>query len=177
MVEEQLVRRGITSPRVLDALRKVQRHRFVPQRYASLAYEDRPLPIGSQQTISQPYMVALMTQLLDLEVEDRVLEIGVGSGYQTAILAELVAEVIGIERLPELAASARQRLAEMGYNNVQIHIGDGSLGYPASAPYDAILVAAASPRIPDTLLDQLVDGGRLVIPVRFVPLIGEEGFG
>jgi protein-L-isoaspartate(D-aspartate) O-methyltransferase len=202
MVRQQIANRGITDVRVLEAMAAVPRHLFVPPEIRHLAYEDGPLPIGSRQTISQPYIVALMTQLLEPRPDDRVLEIGVGSGYQTAILAHLVKEVIGIERLPELAEAASEHLAQLGYQNVTIHVADGSLGYLPAAPYDGILVAAAAPRIPKPLLDQLADNGRLVIPVgdsfeqiierarrkggslhierlmpvRFVPLIGEHGF-
>lgn len=202
MVQEQLIRRGITDERVLKAMGTVPRHLFVPPRLRHLAYDDSPLPIGAGQTISQPFMVALMTQLLRPAPDDRVLEIGVGSGYQTAVLAELVREVIGLERIPELAEQARKKLEEMGYRNVTIHVADGSAGFPEAAPYDGILVAAAAPRIPEALLEQLAEGGRLVIPVgdaydqmlerawrqggsihierlvpvRFVPLIGRFGF-
>ncbi len=202
MVRQQIEGRGISSTRVLEAMLQVPRHLFVPPEYAYRAYEDGPLPIGHRQTISQPYMVGLMTQLLDPQPADRVLEIGVGSGYQTAILALLAAEVIGIERIPALAREAKRRLQSLGYTNVTIHVGDGTLGYPPAAPFNGILVAAAAPVIPAPLLDQLADGGRLVIPVgdsdnqmleyarrrggsihiqrmmavRFVPLIGAAGF-
>ncbi len=202
MVKKQLVRRKIVNPHVLRAMQTVPRHLFVPSEYRHMAYEDGPLSIGSRQTISQPYVVALMTELLALNPTDRVLEIGVGSGYQTAVLAELVQEVVGIERINVLANQARERLASMGYKNVTVIESDGTLGYPSAAPYDGILVAAAAPSVPQPLVDQLAEGGRLVIPVgtsvnqviqrirrkedqihveklipvRFVPLIGEHGF-
>ncbi len=202
MVEQQLKGRDIHDPRVLQAMRRVPRHLFVAPELRHLAYADGPLPIPAGQTISQPYVVALMTQLLAPGPRDRVLEIGVGSGYQTAILAELAGDVIGIDRIPELARLAEERLRGLGYGNVTIIVGDGSLGHPAAAPYDCILTAAAAPRLPDPLLDQLADGGRLVIPVgtlhdqaiivvrrkggslhieqqtavRFVPLLGRYGF-
>lgn len=202
MVEFQIQSRGISSPRVLEAMRKVERHLFVPEEYRQYAYEDHPVQIGYDQTISQPYMVALMTELLELKPTDKVLEIGTGSGYQTAILAELAEKVISIERIPELAKSAEERLKNLGYHNVQVICGDGTVGYPSEAPYDAILVTAGSPDVPETLKKQLKDGGRLVIPVGwrnlqvllkitrngdgysierhtnciFVPLIGKEGW-
>jgi len=202
MVYEQIEGRGITDHRVLRAIGKVPRHLFVPEHLRQQAYADGPLPIGSGQTISQPYIVALMTELLHLQPSDRVLEVGAGSGYQTAILAELAAEVNGVERLPELAQLATGRLSSMGYQNVTIHVTDGSEGFPNAAPYDAILVAAAAPTVPKPLIEQLGEGGRLVIPVggtydqvierltregkaihrerltpvRFVPLIGKHGF-
>lgn len=165
MVDEQLRRRGIHEPRLLQAMLKVPRHRFVPPEHRHLAYVDGPLPIGAGQTISQPYIVALMTQLLRLEGEEKVLEVGTGSGYQAAILGELAREVHTIERHAELAERARSLLQELGYANVQVHIGDGSLGLAEYAPYQAILVTAAAPKAPPALLEQLADGGRLVIPV------------
>lgn len=165
MVDEQLRRRGIHEPRLLQAMLKVPRHRFVPPEHRHLAYVDGPLPIGAGQTISQPYIVALMTQLLLLEGEEKVLEVGTGSGYQAAILGELAREVHTIERHAELAERARSLLQELGYTNVQVHIGDGSLGLAEYAPYQAILVTAAAPKAPPALLEQLADGGRLVIPV------------
>jgi protein-L-isoaspartate(D-aspartate) O-methyltransferase len=202
MVRDQLASRGIVNPRVLAAMGKVPRHRFVPADQRDKSYEDGPLPIGDGQTISQPYIVALMTQVIDPQLTDRVLEIGAGSGYQTAILAELVQEVIGIERIPALADRANARLAELGYHNVTIFVGDGSAGLPEFAPYNTILVAATAPEIPQPLVDQLADEGRLVLPVgsgqdqrlemvvrhgdtvehinlidvRFVPLIGQHGY-
>lgn len=165
MVAEQLVARGIQSRRVLDAMRAVPRHRFVPPEVAAMAYEDRPLPIGLDQTISQPYMVACMTELLDLVPTDRVLEIGTGSGYQTAVLAELCAGVVTIERHPALHEQARGLLSQLGYANIEIFQADGTMGYAPRAPYDGILVTAGSPRIPPLLLEQLADRGRLVCPV------------
>lgn len=202
MVYEQIERRGVTDRRVLQAMTDVPRHLFVPEELLPQAYTDGPLPIGLGQTISQPYIVALMTELLQVGSSDRVLEIGVGSGYQTAILAELAAEVIGLERLPGLAKLAETRLRSMGYQNVTVHIIDGSEGFPETAPYDVILAAAAAPTVPRPLIEQLAEGGRLVIPVgdtfdqvierltrrgkairrerltpvRFVPLIGKHGF-
>lgn len=163
MVERQIARRGILDPRVLRAFENVPRHEFVPEPHHASAYDDCPLPIGYGQTISQPYIVALMTEGLRLVGSEKVLEIGTGSGYQAAILAELAAEVHTVEYLPELAREARERLVT--YPHVHCHLGDGSLGWPESAPYDGILVAAAAPQAPSPLLDQLVDGGRLVIPV------------
>ncbi|GAB4478019.1 MAG: protein-L-isoaspartate(D-aspartate) O-methyltransferase [Anaerolineales bacterium] len=165
MVEEQLRRRGIHAPRLLEAMLKVPRHRFVPVEHRHLAYVDGPLPIGVGQTISQPYIVALMTQLLLLEGDEKVLEIGTGSGYQAAILGELAREVHTIERHVELAKRAKQVLQELGYQNIHVHIGDGSLGLAEFAPYQAIIVTAAAPKPPPALLEQLDEGGRLVIPV------------
>jgi protein-L-isoaspartate(D-aspartate) O-methyltransferase len=164
-IDDQLVARGIHDPRVLDAMRRVPRHRFVDSCALDLAYADRALPIGDGQTISQPYMVAAMTEALKLHGHERVLDVGTGSGYQAAILAELAREVVTIERLPELAEAARERLESLGYRNVRVVVGDGSIGFAESAPYDGILVAAASPRVPPSLRQQLTDGGRLVIPV------------
>ena len=202
MVQEQLELRGISDPRLLEAFRRVPRHLFVPPEQQAQAYEDHPIPIGAGQTISQPYMVALMVQLLKLQGHERILEVGTGSGYQLAILAELALEVYSIERLPELAAGALGRLERLGFLNVHISPGNGSLGWPEHAPYDGVVVAAGSPGIPQPLVDQLVDGGRLVIPVGspqtqtltlaekrsgqvrltaltqcvFVPLVGEHGW-
>jgi protein-L-isoaspartate(D-aspartate) O-methyltransferase len=200
----ELQRHGITDERVLDALRRVPRARFVPESIQDQAWANTALPIGAGQTISQPYIVALMTQALLLRGEERVLEIGTGSGYQTAVLAELAGEVISLERHAILARAAESLLAEMGYSNIHIHIGDGTLGRPENAPYDRIVVTAGAPRIPKPLLDQLhPDGGRIVIPighirdqrlvalerragrfieenlgpVRFVPLVGRAGWG
>jgi len=165
MVEEQLLERDIRDARVLQAMRDVPRHRFVQAEHAAYAYADGPLPIGLGQTISQPYIVALMTQLLRLTGKEKVLEIGTGSGYQAAVLAGLASEVHTIERYPELGNRAARVLAELGYDNVAVHIGDGSQGLPSLAPYDAIIVTAAAPRAPQVLLDQLEPTGKLVIPV------------
>lgn len=165
MVAEQIRKRGIRSPRVLAAMERIPRHRFVPPELAQRAYNDEPLSIGERQTISQPYMVAAMTEALELDGSERVLEIGAGSGYQAAILAELAREVITVEARPPLAEAARERLAALGYKNVRVEIGDGTLGWPPAAPFDAILVAAAAPRIPPPLAEQLAEGGRIVIPV------------
>jgi protein-L-isoaspartate(D-aspartate) O-methyltransferase len=165
MVENQIASRGIKDARVLSALRKVPRHLFLPKESWPYAYVDSPVRIGCGQTISQPYIVALMTELLKVEPEHRVLDIGTGSGYQAAILSELAAEVHSIERHPDLAHLAEERLQALGYENVNVHIGDGTQGYPPHAPYDRIIVAAAAPSVPDALLDQLAEGGRLVIPV------------
>ena len=202
MVREQILGRGIRDPRLLDALRAVPRHLFVSAASASSAYADMPLPIGEGQTISQPFMVAAMTNALQLSGHERVLEVGTGSGYQAAILSLLAREVHTIENHPALARDAAERLARLGYTNVSVHEGDGTLGWPAAAPYDAILVSAAAPSIPPPLLEQLFDGGRLVIPVgdtaqqellrvrkpagphppevlhycRFVPLVGRHGW-
>ena len=164
MVEEQIVSRGIKDPRVIAAMKKVPRHLFVEEALQSQAYSDHPLPIGEKQTISQPYMVALMTEALQLEKE-KVLEIGAGSGYQTAILAELAEKVFSIERIRSLAIKARQLLYELGYFNVEIKIFDGTHGWMEEAPFDAIIVTAGAPDIPQPLLDQLAIDGRLVIPV------------
>jgi protein-L-isoaspartate(D-aspartate) O-methyltransferase len=202
MVEWQLRQRGIRDPRVLDALREVPRHEFVPPLLIAQAYDDCPLPIGEGQTISQPFMVAAMTEALALAGHERVLEVGTGSGYQAALLSRLAREVHTIERSVLLAGEARARLARLGCHNVTVHTGDGTLGLPQHAPYDAIVVTAAAPRLPAPLLEQLADGGRLVIPVgdaqqqecllvrkasgrtaqitlhycRFVPLVGRHGW-
>lgn len=165
MVDEQLYKRDIRDPRVLEAMRSVPRHRFVPEEHRYMAYNDGPLPIGGGQTISQPYIVALMTQLLDLTGDEKVLEIGTGSGYQAAVLSHLAQEVYSVERDPRLAEHADQVLKALGLDNVHVQVGDGSLGIPEHAPYDAILVTAAAPDVPRVLLEQLADGGRLVIPV------------
>lgn len=165
MVAEQIRRRGLNEPRLLSAMQTVPRHLFVPAEYRLSAYEDGPLPIGFGQTISQPYIVALMTNLLQLRGDERVLEVGTGSGYQAAILGRLAREVHTVELLPELAERAAKLLEDLGVDNVHIHVGDGSLGWPESAPYAGILVAAAAPKVPQALLDQLSDGGRLVVPV------------
>jgi len=202
MVERQLRRRGIADERVLAAMARVPRHLFVPEHVRHLAYEDGALPIGQGQTISQPYIVATICSLMQLAGKERVLDVGTGSGYQAAVLAELAAEVVTIERVPELAERARETLARAGYDGVEVRVGDGSLGVPERAPFDAVAVAAAAPAIPPALYDQLVDGGRLVLPrggrwgqdlvlvertpegpvertsvsCRFVPLVGAEGF-
>lgn len=203
MVEQQIARRGVEDRRVLDAMRKVPRHLFVPQEVRRYAYSDAPVRIGCGQTISQPYIVGLMTALLDLKAHHKVLDVGTGSGYQAAVLGELAAEVHSIERHPELAEEARKMLGELGYEHVHVHVGDGTQGYSPFAPYDRIIVGAAAPSAPRSLLDQLSSGGRLVIPVGnrfsqrlkiwdrekdkfthtsnipvvFVPLIGENGWG
>jgi protein-L-isoaspartate(D-aspartate) O-methyltransferase len=203
MVQEQLQAREVHDPRVLQAMERVPRHLFVPEPIQEHAYEDRAQPIGNSQTISQPLMVGLMTQLLNLAGTEKILEIGTGSGYQTAILAELALKVITIERHPSLADRAHELLDWMGYTNIQFHTGDGTLGFPPGAPYDRILVAAAAPSVPPPLIDQLAPNGRLVIPIgaenlqtltvvakdsagspsaiscgdcAFVPLIGEHGW-
>lgn len=204
MVTEQLESRGISDPAVLQAFRTVSREKFVPPPFRHLAYIDAPLDIGEGQTISQPYTVAAMTELLQLQPTDKVLEIGTGSGYQAAILAEIVKEgrVYSIERIESLAEKARALLEKLAYHNVRVIVGDGSKGLPQKAPFDAIVVTAAAPEVPEPLVSQLAIGGRLVIPVgsgltqqmcrlrkrsdgsvkkenfgayRFVPLIGEHG--
>jgi protein-L-isoaspartate(D-aspartate) O-methyltransferase len=203
MVETQLENRGITDARVLAAMSHVPRELFVPESLRDYAYEDGALPIGHRQTISQPFVVATICELLQLDGDDCVLDVGTGSGYQAAVLAQLAAEVVTIERIPELADAARKALADAGQANVEVHVGDGSLGVPERAPYDGIAVAAAAPRLPPALYEQLAEGGRVVvprgtrwgqelvlveraargprerksIPVRFVPLLGDEGFG
>ncbi len=202
MVDNQIVARGIKDPRVIAAMRKVPRHLFVDEALWDQAYGDFPLPIGEGQTISQPYIVALMTEALQLKGDEKVLEIGTGSGYQTAILAELARKVYSIERVPSLVERARRVLAQLGYTNVVIRLGDGTKGWPEEAPFEAIIVTAGGPKIPEPLLNQLADGGRLVIPVgdeysqdlirvtrvgnrlvtenfggvRFVKLIGDHGW-
>lgn len=202
MVEQQIEARGITDPRVLAAMRDMPRHLFVPPPCDRDAYADTPLPIGNGQTISQPYIVALMTALLHPEVTDTVLEIGAGSGYQAAILSALVRKVITIERIEEVAARAKANLAAVHADNVKIVVGDGTLGYPPAAPYNGIVITAATPEIPAPLKTQLAECGRLIVPVgdrtlqelvvlerhgdrfaeerhggvRFVPLIGEHGW-
>ncbi len=163
MVEEQILGRGLRDPRLLAAFKSVPRHLFVPQEDRRLAYADGPLPIGFDQTISQPYIVALMTSLLHLGGGERVLEVGTGSGYQAAILSRMAGEVHTVELLPQLAERAKRLLSE--YPNVFCHVGDGSLGWEEAAPYDGIMVTAAAPETPQVLLEQLKDGGRLVIPV------------
>ncbi len=202
MVETQIARRGVREPRLLVAFESVPRHLFVPEEYRYAAYDDCPLPIGHSQTISQPYIVALMTELLRLRGNERVLEVGTGSGYQAAILGMMTEEVHTVEFIPELATRADKLLKRLGMDNVQVHIGDGSLGWPAAAPYAGILVAAAAPQTPKALLEQLEEGGRLILPVggrgmqnlevwerrgdefnsrvetavAFVPLRGEQGW-
>ena len=202
MLEAQLRRRGITDAVVLAAMESVPRHEFVSEEFRARAYDDVPLPIGDGQTISQPYIVAAMTAALRLRPGDRVLEIGTGSGYQAAILSRIAKEVFSVERRPELALSASARLEQLGYGNVHVHCGDGTLGMPDLAPFDAILVAAAAPAIPQPLLAQLAEGGRMIVPVgdaehqelqliekrgksfrntalegcRFVPLVGYHGW-
>jgi protein-L-isoaspartate(D-aspartate) O-methyltransferase len=203
MVERQLRRRGITDDRVLSAMARVPRELFVPASLLEHAYDDGALPIGHRQTISQPFVVATICSLLALEGSERVLDVGTGSGYQAAVLAELAEEVVTIERIAPLADEARARLAAAGYANVEVRVGDGSLGVPEHVPFDGIAVAAAAPVVPPALYAQLAEGGRLVlprgsrwsqelvlvvrgpdgpaerasIPCRFVPLLGDEGFG
>ena len=165
MVESQLISRGIKDARVLETMRKLPRHRFVEEALVSQAYNDHPLPIGEKQTISQPYMVALMTEALELQGHERVLEIGTGSGYQTAILAELAEKIYSIERLRGLSSRAQRILDDLGYFNVVLKVGDGTVGLKEEAPFDAIIVTAGSPDVPQPLVDQLAMGGRLVVPV------------
>lgn len=202
MVARQIEQRGIRDQRVLDAMRSIPRHLFVPEEYVYASYTDEPLPIGEAQTISQPFMVAAMAEALLLKGPEKVLEIGAGSGYQAAVLSRLSREVIAIEAQPALAGSSRERMLRLGFTNVSIEQGDGSMGWPPSAPYHAILVTAAAPSVPPPLVEQLADGGRLVIPVggaenqdliritknegrisqeslyacRFVPLVGRYGW-
>jgi protein-L-isoaspartate(D-aspartate) O-methyltransferase len=165
MTRRQIAARGLRDPRLLAAFESVPRHLFVPEEYRQRSYADGPLPIGHEQTISQPYIVALMTHLLELTGRERVLEVGTGSGYQAAILSRLAAEVHTVEIVPELFAQAERTLSELGCANVHCHLADGSLGWAAAAPYDGILVTAAAPSAPQMLLDQLAAGGRLVLPV------------
>jgi protein-L-isoaspartate(D-aspartate) O-methyltransferase len=202
MIEQQLRRRGITDGRVLAAMNAIPRHEFVPDEYRLQAYADEPLPIGGGQTISQPYMVAVMTAALHLNGTERVLEIGTGCGYQTAVLSRLAREVFSVECRAELAATAADRLARLGFTNVHVHCGDGTLGLPEFAPFDAILAAAGAPGVPAPLVAQLAEGGRMILPVggaehqelqllerrngsletrllegcRFVPLVGHHGW-
>ena len=202
MITQQLIKRGIKDERVLRAMRDVPRHLFVPERYRAMAYDDMPLPIGHEQTISQPLMVAIMTEALHLGGSERVLEVGTGSGYQAAILARLATVVFSLERLAGIAAQARVTLAALGIMNVHVLVEDGSMGLPEHAPYDAIIVTAGAPNVPQPLVDQLKPTGRLIIPVgdrleqtlmrltktdhgleteylggcRFVPLVGSEGW-
>jgi len=165
MVDEQLARRGITDERVIAAMRRVSRHLFVEEALRDQAYGDHPLPIGERQTISQPYIVALMSQLLTLEGGEKVLEVGTGSGYQTAVLAALARRVCSVERLPSLAARARSIIEGLGITNVWIRVGNGTLGWPDEAPFDRILVAAGGPAVPPPLFQQLAPGGRMVLPI------------
>ena len=165
MVDEQLVARGVTDPRVLAAMRRVPRHRFVQEALRARAYGDHPLPIGEDQTISQPFIVGLMTSLLELTGREKVLEVGTGSGYQTAVLATVARRVCSIERLPRLAERARALLEALGHDNVWIRVGNGALGWPDQAPFDRIIVTAGGPAIPPPLVQQLAEGGRMVLPV------------
>jgi protein-L-isoaspartate(D-aspartate) O-methyltransferase len=165
MVEFQIAARDVHDERVLSAMREIPRHLFVPEPYRSAAYQDSPLPIGQGQTISQPYIVAKMTELLAVSPEDTVLEIGTGSGYQAAILGKLAREVITLERIPEVAGMAMKNLESLGISNVRVVVTDGTEGYPEKAPYNAILVTASTPEVPRPLMDQLAEGGRLVAPV------------
>ncbi len=202
MVKNQLVARGIRDPRVLEAMRRVPRHLFVDEALVDQAYQDHPLPIGYGQTISQPYIVALMSEALELEGDEKVLEVGTGSGYQAAILGELAHKVYSVERIPQLLARARKILDSLGYNNIFLKLDDGTWGWQEFAPYDAIIVTAASPQVPEPLLKQLADPGVMVIPVgdefsqnlvrirkvngqyiredlggvRFVKLVGDHGW-
>jgi protein-L-isoaspartate(D-aspartate) O-methyltransferase len=169
MIETQIKARGIKNPRVLAAMLKVERHLFVPKESQSTAYSDHPLPIGEDQTISQPYIVAFMTEQLELKGTERVLEIGTGSGYQAAILAELAKEVYTIEIIPSLGISAQKRLQELGYRDIYVKVGDGYLGWPEKAPFDAIIVTCAPDHIPTPLIEQLKEGGRMVVPVGNYP--------
>jgi protein-L-isoaspartate(D-aspartate) O-methyltransferase len=165
MVAEHLAGRGVTDPRVLDIMRRVPRHRFVQEALRARAYGDHPLPIGEEQTISQPFIVGLMTALLELTGREKVLEIGTGSGYQTAVLAGLARRVCSVERLPRLAERARATLEALGHANVWVRVGNGALGWPDEAPFDRIIVTASGPTIPPPLVQQLADGGRMVLPV------------
>ena len=165
MVEQQIVARGVKNKKVLDAMNSVPRHLFVPEGYRRGSYFDQPLPIGLGQTISQPYIVALMTEMLDVDNDDTVLEIGTGSGYQAAVLSILVKKLYTVEIVEELGLQATERLRSLGYDNVEVRISDGGLGLPEKAPFDAIIVTAAAPKIPDPLIKQLKPGGRMVIPV------------
>lgn len=164
MVKQQIQARGVNDERVLNALKKVERHKFIPGQHIASAYEDHPLPIGHGQTISQPYIVALMTELCELNGNEKVLEVGTGSGYQAAILSILAKEVYSIEIVDSLGKSARQKLKELGYANVEVRIGDGYQGWPEKAPFDVIILTASPPKIPQSLIDQLAEGGILVAP-------------
>jgi len=165
MVSRQIVSRGVSDSRVLAAMRKIPRHLFVPENSVESAYEDEPLPIGCGQTISQPYIVAYMTEVLGLKETDKVLEVGTGSGYQTAVLAEIVREVRTVELISSLSSEARDTLRSLGYNNIKFRLGDGAAGWPEEAPFEAILVTAAPAIVPEALLSQLREGGRLIIPI------------
>lgn len=165
MVQEQLIPRGIKNPKVLSVLSRIERHKFIPESLRNNAYADFPLPIGEGQTISQPYIVALMTENLDLSGNEKVLEIGTGSGYQTAILAELSREVYSIERFETLGQRAQSLLIELGYKNIKIKVGDGTLGWQEEAPFDRIIITASSPKIPEPLVEQLADKGKLILPL------------
>jgi protein-L-isoaspartate(D-aspartate) O-methyltransferase len=165
MIEKQIRQRGVKDPRVLAAMEKVPRHQFVPEDLESRAYEDNPLPIGEGQTISQPYIVAFMTEKMNLEGDEKVLEIGTGSGYQAAILGQLAREVYTIEIVPSLGRSAREKLEKMGYDNIHVRIGDGYKGWPEAAPFDAIMLTAAPDHVPQPLVDQLAENGRMILPV------------
>lgn len=165
MVKNQIVARGITDKTIINAMLEVKRHKFVPKNIEKFAYNDYPLPIGDDQTISQPYIVALMTEKLGLKHEDRVLEIGTGSGYQAAILSLIVKEVYTIEIIPSLANSSSQRLREFGFSNVQVRCGDGFLGWSEAAPFDAVIITCAPPEVPEPLIEQLVEGGKLIVPL------------
>jgi len=164
MVEEQIITRGIKDSNVIKAMLEVERHKFVPQIYEKYAYTDGPLPIGEGQTISQPYIVALMTEVLQLKEGEKVLEIGTGSGYQAAVLSLIAKEVYTIEIIPALAKSAKERLESLGYKNVYVRCGDGFLGWPEKAPFDGIIITCAAPRVPEPLVEQLAEGGRIVMP-------------
>ncbi len=165
MVEEQIIARGVKDKKVIEVMKKVPRHLFVPEEYRQYSYEDEPLPIGEGQTISQPYIVAYMTEILELKEDDKVLEVGTGSGYQTAILAEIVKEVYTVEIIESLSKRAQKVLKELGYENIYFKIGDGTYGWKEHSPYNAILVTAAPSKIPESLQNQLDDGGRMIIPV------------
>lgn len=165
MVDTQLIPRGIKDARVLDAMRKVPRHLFVSESIQHRAYDDMALPTDGGQTISQPYMVAVMTELLEMKGDEKVLEIGTGSGYQSAVLAELSQEVFTVERIADLAGRAKERFHTLGYSNIHIHIGDGTLGWPEESPFDRVLITAGSPEIPQPVIEQLADGGIIVAPV------------
>ena len=202
MVEEQLIPRGIKNQRLLDAFYKVERHKFIPEELRNSAYADFPVPIGENQTISQPFIVALMTEYLDLTGKEKVLEIGTGSGYQSAILAELAKELYSIERFEAMGKKAQEVLSLIGYTNIKIKIGDGTLGWPEESPFERIIITAASPRVPLPLTEQLKEGGKMILPLGesfgqvltlvekkknklestqicgcvFVPLVGEFGY-
>src|SRR6185437_11445130 len=169
MVDRQIARRGVRDPRILTAMRKVERRAFLPEAMQEFAYEDTALPIEEGQTISQPYIVARMAEAAGIEALDRVLEVGAGSGYAAAVLAELATRVFAIERHPALAHLAAQRLRDLGYLNVDVRVGDGTLGWPEAAPFDVIIASAAGPRVPEALKDQLEIGGRLIMPVGRMP--------